>query len=72
MPIDTKRLGKFLHGVATLLEDPDARAELAAKTLELAKRVGKEAALDAMRKNGASPEAIEAMRQELERAIPGR
>jgi hypothetical protein len=72
VPIDTKRLGKLLHGVATLLEDPDARAELAAKTLELAKRVGKEAALDAMRKNGASPEAIEAMRQELERAIPRR
>lgn len=72
MPIDLKRLGRFLHGVATLVEDPEARAQLRARTLELAKRVGKEAALDAMRQNGASPEALDAMRQELERVIPSK
>ena len=67
VPIDLPKLGQFLRGVATLLEDPEARDKLRAHTLELAKRIGKEAALDAARKGGASAETIEALRRELER-----
>ncbi len=55
-----------METVGRVMQDPEELERLKARALELAKRVGKEAALDAARKQGAPPETLEALRRELE------